>query len=1101
METSTPGRSAIEQAARAVVLDRGLRVEFEQGLRLIRALYQDKDAFHLLAVTEKGAESIYRPEIREKMAQSRTGRMYRLARTGWESPGFRFLDRLNAHIRSFIAKWNEDEKLQVAMSVGVFEPGQPKDAQFCVGLSALAIDIDPKDFDRLVPGAQVPEQVIPEVLRRLGVHGLAPHAVVHSGRGLHVYLLLDRHVLRTSDDRAKAKAVWWRLGHLLGGLDRHDLSSMMRVPGTINWKGGSPKPVRFIEEFTDLNRSRYSFKSVAAALEGLPPMPRLQARRGARRSTPRGGQPNNARWAEPPPLAIEDQQMLYVALSLEKPLADLRAATRAMKTKDRSKADFAYACALLEAGLPESVIVHELHAGQKATEHEDPDWYVEHTFQRAVALVWPAGSRGETAPWSVFPSSRGVLYTPVSSPLLSSCATLAAPIASKVKIVLARAGDGKTRSLVEDRARSRWMAGDRTALVGLFVRELLRHEYAINTLFPYGFSCTRDGEMVVERADELPRTHQELFALLPAEVKRYWSFEKLRERVQDPSAFYVNCRHPRVLDERLQYEEQPDGTWNLPSWVSSWESDAPELHLPMAVVKFRGRADLCLMGLSAEVLAGPTPPCSSTCPMTACRANSRTSDSERGAKTFWPEIAFPLLSHRAYSTQVLFKPEANDYTQVVFDELPAFVYRCPKLSVRRIGGRKGRTLWQVEPLDTVESVFTVLAENLGVVERAKVAEADLDQLPSIMERLARVRTNLVMLANKRLRFVKEGRAVSFERMADTRPPFLSKADFEVLLRLSRLKVPEATEVGVDVDREVRHLTNALETMRDFCGDEAQMHVYLEHGFKKHGEGTLWMYRPTDGWDDALLDAQGREREVVLLDATAGLDPRYHLRGQCLLEQMPGGFFPNTSVVLTKSMSKTKLARMQESEIGDAIVQNIAPYRDRIGAEGRGGLLVVLPMEMEKKLMPYIQAHISAGDLPERTVLAHFGALRGRNDFDDFDAVYFTNPYRYAEAYYVGLGLLLHGGQNFPRQWESKNAWEDFAAIRARSVVSDLYQDAMRIGIRRDPARSAFIFVPSQEAAYVVRLMRLFCGATFIMPDCTNVDLSPSPQQSSVDAVL
>jgi|GEM_PF-4057940 len=245
METSTFGRCATEQAARGVIPAPGARVELDRGLRPIRALYQDKDAFHLLAVTEKGAESIYRPEIREKMAQSRTGRMYRLAYTGWRTPGTRFFNCFDDHIRDFIIKRNRDEKFQVAMSVGVFEPGQPKDAQFCVGLSALAIDIDPKDFERLVPGAQVPEQVIPEVLRRLDVHGLAPHAVVHSGRGLHVYLLLDRHMLRTNDDRSKAKEVWWRLGYLLGGLDRHDLSSMMRVPGTINWKGGSLKPVRF----------------------------------------------------------------------------------------------------------------------------------------------------------------------------------------------------------------------------------------------------------------------------------------------------------------------------------------------------------------------------------------------------------------------------------------------------------------------------------------------------------------------------------------------------------------------------------------------------------------------------------------------------------------------------------------------------------------------------------------------------------------------------------------------------------------------------------------------------------------------------------------
>jgi len=111
---------SIEGAAEGVTPDPAPRVELDQGLRLIRALYQDKDAFHLLAVTEKGAESIYRPEIRGKMAQSRTGRMYRLARTGWESPGIRFLDRLDAHIRNFIAKWNEVEKF----SAGVHRPSR-----------------------------------------------------------------------------------------------------------------------------------------------------------------------------------------------------------------------------------------------------------------------------------------------------------------------------------------------------------------------------------------------------------------------------------------------------------------------------------------------------------------------------------------------------------------------------------------------------------------------------------------------------------------------------------------------------------------------------------------------------------------------------------------------------------------------------------------------------------------------------------------------------------------------------------------------------------------------------------------------------------------
>ena len=78
-------------------------------------------------------------------------------------------------------------------------------------------------------------------------------------------------------------------------------------------------------------------------------------------------------------------------------------------------------------------------------------------------------------------------------------------------------------------------------------------------------------------------------------------------------------------------------------------------------------------------------------------------------------------------------------------------------------------------------------------------------------------------------------------------------------------------------------------------------------------------------------------------------------------------------------------------------------------------------------------------------------------------------------------MLVHGfrDKDVPRQWTSKNAWEDFEAIRARSVVSETYQDAMRIGLRSDPEKTAFIFFPSDDPAYVVRLMRLFPGATLI----------------------
>src|SRR5882762_4539178 len=64
-------------------------------------------------------------------------------------------------------------RMAVAISVGVFEPETPdrpaqRTEDQCLGLSAFGIDIDTKNFDALVAGATTVDEVIPEVLRRLG---------------------------------------------------------------------------------------------------------------------------------------------------------------------------------------------------------------------------------------------------------------------------------------------------------------------------------------------------------------------------------------------------------------------------------------------------------------------------------------------------------------------------------------------------------------------------------------------------------------------------------------------------------------------------------------------------------------------------------------------------------------------------------------------------------------------------------------------------------------------------------------------------------------------------------------------------------------------
>lgn len=89
---------------------------------------------------------------------------------------------------------------------------------------------------------------------------------------------------------------------------------------------------------------------------------------------------------------------------------------------------------------------------------------------------------------------------------------------------------------------------------------------------------------------------------------------------------------------------------------------------------------------------------------------------------------------------------------------------------------------------------------------------------------------------------------------------------------------------------------------------------------------------------------------------------------------------------------------------------------------------------------------------------------------------------------MGLMMLLDGKDQFPGEWTSKNrkgprkeprerTWEVDPVLVRRAMVADLYQDTMRICIRRDPRARAHIFVPTSEPAIVVRLLRFLRGVT------------------------
>jgi hypothetical protein len=54
------------------------------------------------------------------------------------------------------------------------------------------------------------------------------------------------------------------------------------------------------------------------------------------------------------------------------------------------------------------------------------------------------------------------------------------------------------------------------------------------------------------------------------------------------------------------------------------------------------------------------------------------------------------------------------------------------------------------------------------------------------------------------------------------------------------------------------------------------------------------------------------------------------------------------------------------------------------------------------------------------------------------------------------------------------------------MVCDLYQDLMRINIRRDPTAKATVFLPTGDPRIVTRVLRLMRGVALVQPDGTVV---------------
>lgn len=178
--------------------------------------------------------------------------------------------------------------------------------------------------------ADVDDVTAPEAFERWDKARVpSPSLVVSSGAGIHGYWLLDRDVT-TREGRSRITALLPHFYRSFGGDHVQNLSRILRVPGTVNFKDArNGRPWRPCVLLVCRPELRYPLEAFSPWL-GVAP----QARRPVRTHTARAA----LRW-QSRRTSSRDAAVADVVRQLDRP------------SRDRSRRDFAVVCDLLRLGL------------------------------------------------------------------------------------------------------------------------------------------------------------------------------------------------------------------------------------------------------------------------------------------------------------------------------------------------------------------------------------------------------------------------------------------------------------------------------------------------------------------------------------------------------------------------------------------------------------------------------------------------------------------------------------------------------------------------------------------------------------------------------
>jgi len=218
-----------------------------------------------------------------------------------------------------------------------------------------------------------------EAMDAINKFQLKPSIVIHSGGGFHCYWILTNPLYVADYGIGTLENVNKALSQFLhGDPGTHDISRVLRIPGTCNFKNpDNPRSV----EIVSIVAATYSFddfSDLLSAFENEPVKPKTKLDKQV---------PSNPKQENAYPQAISALDIDQLPIS-EK-IKSLILYGNDSSYPSRSEADMAVIMSLIHKGLSENEIRHIFQTypiGEKYREHSQPDDYLQHTIEKAKEL-------------------------------------------------------------------------------------------------------------------------------------------------------------------------------------------------------------------------------------------------------------------------------------------------------------------------------------------------------------------------------------------------------------------------------------------------------------------------------------------------------------------------------------------------------------------------------------------------------------------------------------------------------------------------------------------------------------------------------------------